>query len=419
MHVISEVRRSPAKFAARGISAASLFLCLASGSALHAQDQGKVIRGTINEAFANENGIVVLTDSMETYLDASGAEHHIPTAKKLFRIDDETVCAIAGFGSETFPSALRFNTDVAGILADYKEQLVESPISQFEAKLRSLAFLIGFYINTSATVADVAEGPLTSGQDYTFELILAGYDTDGTAKLGKVVLTETVRQEPGGGKFWTPDYAAAVESVGGPFVHLVSGYRDVADRVLESPRSFASSAAVRRYAESRQADGGASLSIAEMEALANYIAKKTAQLHPEVGGPNQIAVLSDDRIANVDAPDFPRPRRPLRFSVIEGGRFREPPASVQKGARSVMLLIGLTVDGVKGMDLNGLFFYGCEIRDSILIYNGGITSLDPSGKNKVIDSWLLLFPTEVTDSSSKTELRALRKNFAWRTDQPH
>jgi hypothetical protein len=71
------------------------------------------------------------------------------------------------------------------------------------------------------------------------------------------------------------------------------------------------------------------------------------------------------------------------------------------------------------MELNGLFFYGCEIRDSILIYNGGVTSLDPSGKNKVIDSWLLSFPTEVTDSASRAELRTLRKSFAWRTDQPH
>lgn len=394
-------------------------LCLAIGSALHAQDQGKIIRGTINEAFANGNGFVILTDSMETYADASGEEHYIPTGKKLFRIDDKTVCAIAGFASERFPPALRFDTDIAGILTDYREQLVERPIPQFEAKLRSLAFLVGFYINTSAKVADVAEGPLASGQDYTFELILAGYDVDGTAKLGKVVLTETIRQEAGGGKFWTPNYAGTVESVSGPFVHLVSGYRDVADRVLESPRSFASSAAAQRYAESRQADGGASLSIAEMEALANYIAKKTAQLHPEVGGPNQIAILSDGGIVNVDAPDFPRPRRPLRFSVIEGGRFHEPPASVQKGARLVMLLIGLTVDGVKGMELNGLFFYGCEIRDSILIYNGGVTSLDPSGKNKVIDSWLLSFPTEVTDSASRAELRTLRKSFAWRTDQPH
>ena len=60
------------------------------------QGQGIVIRGTLNAALANTNGIVVVTDSIQT----SGSHQLTDPGKKLFKVDQDTVCTIAGFGSE-------------------------------------------------------------------------------------------------------------------------------------------------------------------------------------------------------------------------------------------------------------------------------------------------------------------------------
>src|ERR1700735_4007457 len=52
-----------------------------------------VSRGTINVVLANQNGIIALTDSMVT----AGRKQLREPAQKLFKLDDRTVCTIAGF----------------------------------------------------------------------------------------------------------------------------------------------------------------------------------------------------------------------------------------------------------------------------------------------------------------------------------
>jgi hypothetical protein len=363
---------------------------------------------------------VILTDSMETDHYESGTVKHVPAAQKLFRVDDRTVCAIAGFGFESLPTKPTFNTDLAGILADFRDQLSQQPVPRFDAKLRALAFLVAFYINTSATLKNAVEGSLSSRQihDYESDLILAGYDENGKPELGKVVITEILRSDSRGDSFWDSNVASAEVTVGPELVHFASGYQDEANRVFDSPEDFASSPAVQTYARSRTADRGESLSITEMKALAEFIAKKTARSHPEVGGPNQIAILGAGAIIKFQQPIVQESKEPIQFSIIQGGRWLAPPVSVPRGAGKVVLLIGLTVDGVRGLELRGLFFYDCEIRNSIVTYSGGPTTLDPLDKDTVVGSWLLPVPP-IDTAADKAELSRLEKGFAWRADEPN
>jgi 20S proteasome alpha/beta subunit len=64
-----------------------------AASACRAQGDGQagVLEGTLNIVLGNSNGIVVGTDSRQT-------QYRNGLAKKLFRIDDYSVCSIAGIG---------------------------------------------------------------------------------------------------------------------------------------------------------------------------------------------------------------------------------------------------------------------------------------------------------------------------------
>src|SRR5947209_12189144 len=84
-----------------------LMVCFALADDSFSQDKtvGSWPRGgTINVVVANDNGLIVLTDSMLTEfrrgLNGILTQGQLKDpAQKLFRIDDKTVCAFAGFAS--------------------------------------------------------------------------------------------------------------------------------------------------------------------------------------------------------------------------------------------------------------------------------------------------------------------------------
>src|SRR5437773_8729278 len=90
--------------------ACTTFLATAVPVQSRTVDDDFVVHGTINVALGNKNGIVVLTDSMLTT-----GDHQLPNpGEKLFKLDDHTVCAIAGFVSAPGP-ARDLNTSTSGI----------------------------------------------------------------------------------------------------------------------------------------------------------------------------------------------------------------------------------------------------------------------------------------------------------------
>ena len=100
----------------RSILLVVLTLWLFSRIALASADPNPVLTGTVNIVLANANGIVALTDSNQTGKSPSTGEPFTSPlpGQKLFRLDDRTVCTIAGFGSLPFPDYPELNTSADG-----------------------------------------------------------------------------------------------------------------------------------------------------------------------------------------------------------------------------------------------------------------------------------------------------------------
>ena len=99
-----------------------------------------VVHGTINVALGNENGIVVLTDSMIT-----AGEHQLSEpGQKLFRLDDWTVCALAGFvyapAAYNRSSVPELNTSAGAVIEEYARKSSRQTQQSIEEKLGALTF---------------------------------------------------------------------------------------------------------------------------------------------------------------------------------------------------------------------------------------------------------------------------------------
>jgi hypothetical protein len=390
-----------------------LLIFLTAEGATCAQDELEISRGTVNIALANKNGIVLLTDSVQT-LQKQDGPHYVQPVQKLFRLDDKTVCSIAGFASETGLTPPELNTEVAGIIANLRDQLSGKPIAQFDAKLQGIGFLVGFYIDLIANRREVVASGTTPAIAYKFEVILAGYDADGTPKLKKLVITPVVASAGDGHNYWSHTSSVEVARVERKLVPLLGGIKVVSQAVLSEPQSFAGSKVVQTYMQATKNDGGESITRDEMVALASYMAAQTAKRTPAVGGPDQINVLANGRIASFDQPQFPDPPRPMKFALTSGVRITGA-LNMFTPPDTHLLWIGTQFVGIRNprLRLDGQFFYGCEIRDSIVEYGGGLTGF--GNTNTVVNTMILPgYPVVST-----TEMLKIMNGFKWSHEPPN
>lgn len=395
-------------------------LCFVLVTGMHVRGETKTAHGTVNIALANANGIVLLTDSVKS---TEGRALPEPT-QKLFQLDDKTVCSIAGFVSETGWPRPQFDTEVAGIVADFKDKLSTQPIPDLEVKLRALGFLVGFYIDLVANRSEVVVGP-GKPEDYIFQVIVAGYDADGKPKIGKLVLSPVSQQSPDGHKFWSHTVSPEMHQVGRKLVPVLGGIPYVSNEVLNSPQKFSSdSKVVRRYMSAMRRDRGESLTLQEMAALASYMAAQTTKRYPSVvGPPNQIAVLTHGKIVKLEQPHFSNPPRPMKFALMVNLRIQRdlmaatPPDTYMLWIRSEF--VGFRNPRLR---LDDQFFYGCVIRDSIVEYGGGLTDFGPT--NTVVNSFILPgYPvgsqTEMLRILNGFPTGANTKLFKWSDEVPN
>lgn len=394
---------------------AVLWLGVAAGSAVHAESEIVPSRGTVNIALANANGIVLLTDSAQSYKQ-SGVWHHTQPVQKLFRLDDRTVCSIAGFASETGWPHPQLDTEVSGIIADFKDQLARQPVAEVDAKLRGIGFLVGHYLDVITNRQEVVNPSSTAVGEYEFQVIVAGYDPDGQSRIEKLVLVPVVPNAAQGRKYWTHSTRLELPTEEHGLSYLLGGIPYVSRKILESPEEFPGSPAIRSYARSKKANGRDLLTVEQLAALASAMAKKTAN-HPLftgfVGGDDQIAILTKGKIAKLDQPSFAAPPRPLKFALmvspsVVGAQYLVTSPDVS------FLWIRTRFTGFRNprLRLDNQFFYKCEIRDSIVEYSGGLTDFGPT--NTVVNS--MLFPAYV---NSLEEVNRILKAFPWIFQPPN
>lgn len=356
----------------------------------------RVVHGTVNIALGNKNGMVVLTDSMLT---REGRQ--LPTAgQKLFKLDDRTVCAFAGFFSAKAPMP-DLNTSTGAIIREYTRQSTGQPTHTIAAKPRSLAFLLMFHISLISHVLDPAGTDMHG--NYALQLIVAGYDVDNKPKIGKVTIGI-----PSDGRYFDPEIEYfSVVNVEDKLVYRLNGMPDVAEYLLAHPDSKPRDVALSAYVKSMNASGGASLTAEQMVSVSRRLALYTSIAHPEVGGPSQLAVFRPDRSVTIEQQSFPVPPRPLvNFALIVQSEYTYAPFGIAPGVHGVF--IGCKFKGVKG-DLDGHFFVENTFTDSELVYSGE-GDINLGNTNHVTNSLLVIEP--LLDLNNKS-LGQVESSFPW------
>lgn len=375
---------------------------------------GPVLRGTINVVLANDHGIVAITDSMVTVKIPDGqggwVYRQLPQpGEKVFQVDDRTVCTIAGFGSAPTPTVPEFVNTASGIMQRFKERLgQQSGQLTVKDKLRMLEGIFSFYLGGVANLRDI----MSSEGDYSFQLLIAGYDPDGTPEVGKLVLRMIPPNSTGSATFQTVVDELSVTAVGRNLTWRIAGIGNVAARILEAPNSVPEDTAIQVYANSVRA--GQPLTIEQMKELGISLKEQTAHAYREVGGPNQIAVLYNGRVQSVERPDFPLVATThIRFDIVPGSYFSGT------GPRSIAALVYVPPPHLTLFFKNSIshatqpldygYFSGNRFEDCWLRYREGTLRFDSS--NEVINSDLIIGPA--LDRSSPT-VKHLVKDFKWR-----
>lgn len=362
----------------------------------------EVVHGTINIALGNKNGVVLLTDSMVTGTDATGVHHQLPTpGQKLFRLDERTVCSVAGFaaapaGSNQFQLP-DLNTSTSAIIHEYVRQSAPQPRQTIAEKLRALASLFTMHLAMIANVRDAA-GSRTPIDSYRFQLIVAGFDVDDKPKIGRIGLH--VKEHLGDLDSEIQD--VSLLNVEEKLIWQLSGMPDVAEQILRHPEFKPQDAVIKLYAASLSEDGGRSLTLEQLVELAKRLAYYSSEVHPEVGGPNQIAILRKAQTVSIDQPIFSEPPRPLlRFSLIVDSHFSYSSVMFAKGFPAVFVRCSWT-----GMqhDLDAHYYIGSQFDRSVLQYDGSDVNLGNS--NRVTGSVLLLGPHAKRESEAVRRLTA-------------
>ena len=268
-------------------------------------------------------------------------------------------------------------------------------------RLRALAFLLERHLSAIANVRDALGNP-TPVDGYRFQLIVAGYDTDNKPKIGRIELG----MKNDGGNFRSVIEDASISIVEDKITWQLNGMPDVARQLLLHPESKPKDDALVRYATSRSENGGRSLTVEQMVELGRRLAYYTSQAHPEVAGPNQVAIFQKQRSLSIEQPKFPEPPRPLvNFSLIVGSQFRYSSIVVAKGVSSVFVRCSWL-----GMqrELDGNYFIENDFTKSFLLYDGGVVNL--GGTNRVTDSVLVIGPHVKPDDETVSRLA---KAFSW------
>lgn len=366
-----------------------------------------VVHGTINIALGNENGLVVLTDSM---ISSGGVPKPDAPAQKLFKLDDRTVCAFAGFAAAaaisappTSPPASMpdLNTSTSAIIHEYIRKSAGQAPQSIAEKLRALAFLMNLHLSAIANVRDALGNP-TPIDSYRFQLIVAGYDTDNKPKIGKI----TLQTRNDRGSLMSDLDEASIVAVEDKFVWKLNGMREIAENLLLNPESQPNDDVLREYGAARLNDGGRSLTVEQMAELAKKLKQYTHERHPEVGGPEQIAIFRKHDAVSITPQKFPDPPKPLvNFSLIVKSNFGGNAIAIAKGVSAIF--VRCSWNSVQ-RELDGNYFINNEFRDSVLTYDGG--SINLAETNRVINSKLLVGPN--VKPGDKT-LQQLRSAFPW------
>lgn len=255
------------------------------------------VHGTINIFLANGNGLVAITDSRLS--DDIGP---VGYGQKLFKVDDQTVCSIAGFFSwhgPVFPGtkAYLLPTAVPAVLNAYIKVLhdPDAPPKSLQAKFEGLARAWQADLNMMLELGQMTRQVYIPPQASV--ITIGGYD-NGALWIGQVSLMPTTINNLT--SFAMDPAKPVLQKVATTLVYAAAGYDSEVETILDSPGSTPDNDPIfAKYSKSMATDSGASLTLDDLEILAKKLETiSAAKYKKEVGGDQQLAVLKSGKVSS-------------------------------------------------------------------------------------------------------------------------
>ena len=378
-----------------------------AGSALGQKASGlSPSHGTINIFLANRNGLVAVTDSR---LSSNGKA--VARGQKLFKVDDHTICAVAGFymdsgvplkradGQTLYPAY----TSISEILRGYF-RANPSPID-----LNRLASVLTQSLNFVATVDKIN---LSTNKPTESQITLAGY-RDGNLYISQLFLVPVLVH----GRIEYEVHPQKEKLVKNGLAFATAGLDQIAQSSLNNPKAATSvnpydgrplkahDPMMEKLSIAKSREDGANLSIEDLTELARDLEVKTAKAYSnEVGDDIETAVLFDGRVQtfqqpvdeHIDINRFPYTKiSGLKVSGVSFGTSESTYTLMEYSSLAGMLI-----------SLDGSLFLGDSFSRCHLIYRGAANVFyDPS--NAVVDSELDLGPSVRDDDPFVVRMKSL------------
>jgi hypothetical protein len=371
----------------------------------HSADNIKRTHGTINIVLGNRNALVAVTDSNLTAADGSLFKYQAP---KLFRLDDKTICTIAGYYSAYGPEFEDKSYPVTMLISHVIDRYPghsykNASISQkADLLIGMLQFSLQLTENVTATVAKSKGSPILPTKLY---LTVAGYDGD-KFSVKQIVLEPEISSS--GVLHFVPKIASSIGPCQNTFLVTkgfycaLAGLPEVAKNILESKDPDSQKVPeVKKYLQAIESGQADALSVDDLLALAKYIKERTATYYENkyVGGETEYAKLSDDKLIFVEpVGDLPIPEA-LPFNFVEDDDLTGPvwggAQTPSLGGISPTAIIGVFVINAKFQNLlqplDKKIITQSSFKDCLLTYSGDpMTVFDAS--NKVSGGKLLISP---------------------------
>jgi hypothetical protein len=326
--------------------------------------------------------------------------------QKLFKLDDHTICTIAGWYSDpsveikpdnsSEPSYPAFLTVPALIEAMGPE--VSQGFPTIEGKLAAVTQAFQYALLTQARIDELSGlAPSTSKSEIT----LAGYNPGGSLKILRADLDPTIENGQITQYSVTPYPELDVPGPAG-FVPVFRGIDAVAQSVLDG-RDHGSSTdpILQLFSESIVTHRVGELSLDDLEMIAKKLEWRTAEQFPSVvGGEREVAILSGGRVSRFEPLTGETRKLPASlFMVIRGVHFMpgtvanpptEPFMQMDPASDQGALLDGVTLTSF-AQSLDNLVVFDSSFVSCRLTYSGSHRSIFYK-TNEVKDSVLVLLP---------------------------
>jgi hypothetical protein len=391
------------------------FLLLIETSFATKLQQDQILHGTVNVALGNGNGMVIAADGL-----LSGGAH--PTfAQKLFQLDKYSVCTIAGFYSTDDSSGLQFfqlpesalHLEVRAIISYLRKQLEKPPALTIDEKAHILAFQISKAIEILNSVKAVqASGSRQLRQSSPSQLVIAGYNPDGSAEIAKISMTVD-----SSGSSTTIEEASEV-SVTAELVWKTAGIEDEAVAILKGTARpdgpEMSDAALKTLYSAKAESRGITLSVAQMTEIAKAVIRYSASAHSRaIGGEAQFAVLQKGKVSEVSQHEFSPPPLPrYQNRLFSDVHFQTTPGGLENyrpfGWYGTGLYVRSSFNHVS-VTLDSGFFGQNTFTDCDVFYDGAPFEFEP---NNTVENCSLLLGPRVDPQSPK--VLSLVQNFHWK-----